>query len=331
MTIIVTGGAGFIGTNFVLNRLSQFDENIIVLDKLTYAGDLKNFETLKDNKNFSFFKGDITDSQLIKELLKTYKPRNIINFAAETHVDNSIESPEKFVHTNLFGTFTLLKEIKKYLSTISSLDQDKFKFLNVSTDEVFGSLKEDQQPCSEDASYRPNSPYSATKAGADHLVRAYYKTFKLPVITTNCSNNYGPFQNEEKLIPRIISNAINWKSLPVYGDGKNIRDWIYVLDHCSALDIILESGEVGQTYNIGSNFEKSNIEIVKLICKTLDKIIPHKNGSYLSLINYVQDRLGHDRRYALNCHKIRTELNWAPRVSFKEGLDRTIKWYISSK
>ena len=331
MTIIVTGGAGFIGTNFVLNRLNKFNENIIVIDKLTYAGNLHNFSNFKSHKNFLFIKGDITDEQIIRNALETYHPHSLINFAAETHVDNSIHSPDKFVHSNLIGTYTLLKEIKKYYEKLKLSEKDKFRFLNISTDEVFGSLKKNEDPFTESTSYKPNSPYSATKAGADHLVRAYYKTYKIPVITTNCSNNYGPYQNNEKLIPLIINNAINWKPLPVYGDGQNVRDWIYVLDHCTALDNIVENGKIGETYNIGSNCEMSNIEIVKIICKQLDKSIPHENGSYLSLINYVKDRLGHDKRYALNCKKIKTELEWSPTITFKDGIIKTIKWYIDNK
>jgi dTDP-glucose 4,6-dehydratase len=330
MTIIVTGGAGFIGTNFVLNRLNKFDEKVIVVDKLTYAGNVKNFTNVKDNKNFHFIKCDITNNRMIKEILNTYHPRGLINFAAETHVDNSIKSPDKFIRSNIIGTYTLLKEIKTLYETSSSIDRKNFRFLNISTDEVFGSLNENDKNSTEDSSYKPNSPYSASKASADHLVRAFHQTYKIPVITTNCSNNYGPFQNKEKLIPTIIKNAMNWKSLPIYGDGKNIRDWIYVLDHCSALDTILEKGEIGQTYNIGSNLEMTNIEIVKIICKKLDEVLPHKNGSYSSLISFVEDRLGHDKKYALNCTKLIKELKWSPVVLFEDGILKTIEWYINN-
>ena len=330
MTIIVTGGAGFIGSNYVLNRLSKFDEKIVVLDKLTYAGNLKNFSTIKNNKNFHFIKGDITNNKTIKEILNTYNPRGLINFAAETHVDNSIEAPEEFVSSNILGTFTLLKEIKIYYETRKVNDPISFRFLNVSTDEVFGSLAQNDNSSTEDSSYKPNSPYSATKAGADHLVRSFFQTYKIPVITSNCSNNYGPYQNNEKLIPTIIKNALNWKSLPIYGNGKNIRDWIYVLDHCVALDLIFEKGKIGETYNIGSNLEMTNIEVVSIVCKVLDKITPHKNGSYSSLISFVKDRLGHDKRYALNCNKLKTELKWQPLTSFEEGILKTIKWYLNN-
>jgi dTDP-glucose 4,6-dehydratase len=330
MTIIVTGGAGFIGTNFVLNRLNKFDEKVIVVDKLTYAGNEKNFINVEDNKNFHFIKCDITNNRMIKEILNTYHPRGLINFAAETHVDNSIKSPDRFVQSNIIGTYTLLKEIKIFYETSSSTDRKNFRFLNISTDEVFGSLNENDKNSTEDSSYKPNSPYSASKAGADHLVRAFHQTYKIPVITTNCSNNYGPFQNKEKLIPTIIKNAMNWKSLPIYGDGKNIRDWIYVLDHCSALDKILEKGEIGETYNIGGNLEMTNIEIVKIICKKLDEVLPHKNGSYSSLISFVEDRLGHDKKYALNCTKLIKKLKWSPVVLFEDGILKTIEWYINN-
>ena len=330
MTIIITGGAGFIGTNFVLNRLNKFDEKVIVIDKLTYAGNLNNFSNIKINKNFHFIKCDINNNRIIREIFNTYHPRGLINFAAETHVDNSIKSPDKFVRSNIIGTYTLLKEIKSYYETSTLIDKENFRFLNVSTDEVFGSLSENDKNSTEESSYKPNSPYSASKAAADHLVRAFYQTYRVPVITTNCSNNYGPFQNKEKLIPTIIKNAINWKSLPIYGDGKNIRDWIYVLDHCSALDLIFDKGIIGETYNIGSNLEMTNIEIVKTICRILDKILPHKNGSYSSLISFVEDRLGHDKKYGLNCAKLIKELKWSPTVSFETGILKTIEWYINN-
>ena len=331
MTIIVTGGAGFIGSNFVLNRIRKFREKIVVIDKLTYAGNLDNFSTIKDNDNFHFIKGDITNPKIIKECLEKFQPRGLINFAAETHVDNSIATPDQFVYSNVIGTYTLLKEIKAYFETISLPKKKKFRFLNISTDEVFGSLNEKENNFTENSSYKPNSPYSATKAGADHLARAFFQTYQVPVITTNCSNNYGPFQNKEKLIPTIILNAINWKSLPIYGDGKNIRDWIYVLDHCFALDAIFENGKIGETYNIGGNLEMTNIEIVQIICRFLDEFFPNKNGSYSSLITFVKDRLGHDKKYALNCKKIETELNWSSKTSFEEGILHTIKWYINKK
>ncbi len=330
MTIIVTGGAGFIGTNFVLHRLSKFDEKIVVIDKLTYAGNFKNFSSIKSNQNFYFIKGDITNNRIIKETLQSYNPRGVINFAAETHVDNSIKSPDNFVQSNIIGTYTLLKEIKNYYEDNVTLDKDNFKFLNISTDEVFGSLSENDENSKESSSYNPNSPYSATKAGADHLVRAFYQTYKIPVITTNCTNNYGPYQNKEKLIPKVIKNALNWNPLPIYGNGKNIRDWIYVLDHCIALDTIFENGKIGETYNIGANLEMTNIEIVKLICELLDKIKPHKDGSYSSLIKFVKDRLGHDKKYALNCEKLKKELKWSPKISFEQGILKTIKWYIAN-
>ena len=329
MTIFVAGGAGFIGTNFVLNRIEKYDEKIIVLDKLTYAGNLKNFTSLTNNKNLIFIEGDISNKMLVEEILQTYHPRGLINFAAETHVDNSIKAPEKFVHTNILGTFKLLEETKKYYENISLQKQSEFRFLNISTDEVFGSLDEDDKSFTEESCYKPNSPYSASKAGADHLVRAFFQTYKIPVITTNCSNNYGPFQHNEKLIPLIINNAINWNEIPIYGDGKNIRDWIYVLDHCRALDTIFDQGRIGETYNIGADIEMTNIQIVTLVCKSLDNILPNKNGSYSSLITFVKDRLGHDKRYGLNCKKLQTELNWAPTLSFEEGIIKTIRWYLN--
>ena len=331
MTILVSGGAGFIGTNYVLNRLNKNDEKIVVFDKLTYAGNIKNFLSLVENKKFVFIEGDILDKDKVKCVLKKYKPRAFINFAAESHVDNSILKPEQFVLTNVLGTYCILEVIKSYYENLTLEKKDQFKFLNISTDEVYGSLSLNEKPFTENSNYMPNSPYSASKAGADHLVRSFNSTFNIPVITTNCSNNYGPYQHHEKLLPLIINNAISWKKLPIYGNGENIRDWIFVLDHCNAIDIILDKGKVGETYNIGANTEIKNIKIVTLICELLDNILPNHKGSYASLITFVEDRLGHDKRYAINCSKLRNDLGWRPKVSFKDGLVKTINWYLNNK
>tara|TARA_B110000503_G_C7132077_1_gene407226 strand:- start:991 stop:1992 length:1002 start_codon:yes stop_codon:yes gene_type:complete len=331
MTILVSGGAGFIGTNYVLNRLNKNDEKIVVFDKLTYAGNIKNFLSLVENKKFVFIEGDILDKDKVKGVLKKYKPRAFINFAAESHVDNSILKPEQFVLTNVLGTYCILEVIKSYYENLTLEKKDQFKFLNISTDEVYGSLSLNEKPFTENSNYMPNSPYSASKAGADHLVRSFNSTFNIPVITTNCSNNYGPYQHHEKLLPLIINNAISWKKLPIYGNGENIRDWIFVLDHCNAIDIILDKGKVGETYNIGADTEIKNIKIVTLICELLDSILPNHKGSYASLITFVEDRLGHDKRYAINCSKLRNDLGWRPKVSFKDGLVKTINWYLNNK
>ena len=329
--ILVTGGAGFIGSNFVLNWLSTQNEGLINLDSLSYAADLNNLESISENKEYFFIKGSIEDQNLIEQILEKYNPRAVINFAAETHVDRSIENPEIFMKTNIFGTFHLLNASLKFWKKISLDDQKKFKFLHISTDEVFGSLSLEDEKSNELSPYKPNSPYSASKAASDHLVRAWGETYKLPVITTNCTNNYGPHQFPEKLIPLLIHNCLNNKKLPIYGKGENVRDWLYVEDHCEAIKEVLVKGSIGETYNIGGNNEKTNIEIVKTVCSTLDEIKPRKNNSsYKELIEFVEDRPGHDFRYSLDISKIKKELNWQPQETFESGIRKTILWYLEN-
>jgi len=329
--ILVTGGAGFIGSNFVLNWLSTQNEGLINLDSLSYAADLNNLESISENKEYFFIKGSIEDQNLIEKILEKYNPRAVINFAAETHVDRSIENPEIFMKTNIFGTFHLLNASLKFWKKISLDDQKKFKFLHISTDEVFGSLSLEDEKSNELSPYKPNSPYSASKAASDHLVRAWGETYKLPVITTNCTNNYGPHQFPEKLIPLLIHNCLNNKKLPIYGKGENVRDWLYVEDHCEAIKEVLVKGSIGETYNIGGNNEKTNIEIVKTVCSTLDEIKPRKNNSsYKKLITFVEDRPGHDFRYSLDISKIKKELDWQPQETFESGIRKTILWYLEN-
>ena len=329
--ILVTGGAGFIGSNFVLNWLSTQNEGLINLDSLSYAADLNNLESISENKEYFFIKGSIEDQNLIEKILEKYNPRAVINFAAETHVDRSIENPEIFMKTNIFGTFHLLNASLKFWKKISLDDQKKFKFLHISTDEVFGSLSLEDEKSNELSPYKPNSPYSASKAASDHLVRAWGETYKLPVITTNCTNNYGPHQFPEKLIPLLIHNCLNNKKLPIYGKGENVRDWLYVEDHCEAIKEVLVKGSIGETYNIGGNNEKTNIEIVKTVCSTLDEIKPRKNNSsYKELITFVEDRPGHDFRYSLDISKIKKELNWQPQETFESGIRKTSLWYLEN-
>ena len=329
--ILVTGGAGFIGSNFVLNWLSTQNEGLINLDSLSYAADLNNLESISENKEYFFIKGSIEDQNLIEKILEKYNPRAVINFAAETHVDRSIENPEIFLKTNIFGTFHLLNASLKFWKKISLDNQKKFKFLHISTDEVFGSLSLEDEKSNELSPYKPNSPYSASKAASDHLVRAWGETYKLPVITTNCTNNYGPHQFPEKLIPLLIHNCLNNKKLPIYGKGENVRDWLYVEDHCEAIKEVLVKGSIGETYNIGGNNEKTNIEIVKTVCSTLDEIKPRKdNSSYKELITFVDDRPGHDFRYSLDISKIKKELNWQPQETFESGIRKTILWYLEN-
>jgi dTDP-glucose 4,6-dehydratase len=329
--ILVTGGAGFIGSNFILNWLSTQNEGLINLDSLSYAADLNNLESISENKEYFFIKGSIEDQNLIEKILEKYNPRAVINFAAETHVDRSIENPEIFMKTNIFGTFHLLNASLKFWKKISLDDQKKFKFLHISTDEVFGSLSLEDEKSNELSPYKPNSPYSASKAASDHLVRAWGETYKLPVITTNCTNNYGPHQFPEKLIPLLIHNCLNNKKLPIYGKGENVRDWLYVEDHCEAIKEVLVKGSIGETYNIGGNNEKTNIEIVKTVCSTLDEIKPRKNNSsYKELITFVEDRPGHDFRYSLDISKIKKELNWQPQETFESGIRKTILWYLEN-
>ena len=328
-TILVTGGAGFIGSNFVHMAISQ-GKKVINLDSLTYAGNLESLQTVADHPNYTFIQGEIGDSLLLDKVLSECSPNAVVNFAAESHVDRSIEGPAAFIQTNIVGTFTLLESVKKYWKNMIEVDKCKFRFLHVSTDEVFGSLGEEGY-FTEETSYAPNSPYSASKASSDHLVRAYHHTYGLPVLTTNCSNNYGPYQFPEKLIPLMILNALAGKALPIYGDGMNVRDWLYVEDHCSAILSVLENGKIGETYNIGGHNEKSNIEIVHKICDLLDKARPKDNGtSYLEQITFVKDRPGHDRRYAIDATKIKNELGWVPLETFESGIEKTIQWYLNN-
>jgi len=331
MTILVTGGAGFIGSNFVLDWFANGDEPVVNLDKLTYAGNLGNLASLTNQTNHTFVRGDIGDGALVARLLDEHRPRAVLNFAAESHVDRSIHGPEDFIQTNIVGTFHLLEAVRAYCSGLPQTDRDAFRLLHVSTDEVYGSLPRDDAAFSETHRYEPNSPYSASKAASDHLVRAYHHTYGLPVVTTNCSNNYGPFHFPEKLIPLMIVNALAGKPLPVYGDGMQIRDWLYVTDHCSAIRRVLEAGRLGETYNIGGWNEKPNIEIVQTICAILDGLRPAAGGkSYREQITYVQDRPGHDRRYAIDAGKIERELGWRPAETFATGIRKTVQWYLEN-
>ena len=327
--ILVTGGAGFIGSNFVLDWLSTSDEAVMNLDKLTYAGNLENLASVSNNPQYLFVQGDIGDSQLFISLLSKYAPRAVLNFAAESHVDRSIHGPGAFIQTNIVGTFNMLESVREYWSHLASPAKHDFRFLHVSTDEVYGSLTKDDPAFTEQHRYEPNSPYSASKAASDHLVRAYHHTYGLPVLTTNCSNNYGPMHFPEKLIPLMIVNALAGKPLPVYGDGMQVRDWLYVTDHCGAIRRVLEAGRPGETYNIGGWNEKPNIDIVQTICKLLDSLRPRSDGiSYSEQIAYVPDRPGHDRRYAINASKIERELGWRPVETFETGIHKTVQWYL---
>ncbi|SDA25422.1 dTDP-glucose 4,6-dehydratase [Nitrosospira sp. Nsp11] len=328
--ILVTGGAGFIGANFVLDWLAQSDEAVINLDILSYAGNLENLSALAEDERHLFVKGDIGDSTLVTDLLQRYRPRAIVNFAAESHVDRSIHGPEDFIQTNIVGTFRLLEAGRGYWNGLDGNAKRDFRFLQVSTDEVYGSLAKDAPAFNEAHRYEPNSPYSASKAASDHLVRAYHHTYGLPVLTTNCSNNYGPYQFPEKLIPLIIVNALANKPLPVYGDGQQIRDWLYVKDHCSAIRRVLEAGVPGQIYNIGGWNEKPNIDIVHTICALLDTLQPRANEPYRNLINFVTDRPGHDRRYAIDASKIELELGWKPVETFETGIHKAVQWYLDN-
>jgi dTDP-glucose 4,6-dehydratase len=329
MTILVTGGAGFIGSNFVLDWLAERDEPVINLDKLTYAGNPESLVSLHGDPRYAFVQGDIGDKDLISSLLEKHKPRAIINFAAESHVDRSIHGPGEFIQTNIVGTFSLLECTRAHFSSLSEDDRGVFRFLHVSTDEVYGSLKADDPAFAETNRYEPNSPYSASKAASDHLVRAYHHTYGLPVLTTNCSNNYGPYQFPEKLIPLMIVNALAGKNLPIYGDGQQIRDWLYVSDHCAAIRRVLNDGRVGETYNIGGWNEKPNLEIVHAIVALLDELRPRSDGkSYSEQITYVTDRPGHDRRYAIDASKIERELGWRPAETFATGIRKTVNWYL---
>jgi dTDP-glucose 4,6-dehydratase len=321
--LLVTGGAGFIGSNFVRSTIAATGEPIVNLDKLTYAGSLRNLEALRDDPRHLFVQGDIADRALVRGLLQKHKPRAIVHLAAESHVDRSIEGPAAFVQTNVAGTLALLEEARAC--------SDQIRFLQVSTDEVYGSLGPADPAFTETARYAPNSPYAASKAAADHLVRAFHHTYGLATLTTNCSNNYGPQQFPEKLIPVVIGNALAGKPLPVYGDGRNVRDWLYVLDHCEALRVVLERGRPGETYNIGGGAERANIDLVRTICALLDEAVPRKSGRYAELISFVKDRPGHDRRYAVDAAKIARELGWRPREDFDSGLAKTVRWYVDNR
>ena len=330
--ILVTGGAGFIGANFVLDWLAQSDEPLLNLDKLTYAGNRENLASLANDRRHVFVHGDIADSDLTGRLLAQYTPRAIINFAAESHVDRSIHGPEDFIQTNVVGTFHLLESTRGYWSKLPAGTRERFRFLHVSTDEVYGSLTSDAPAFSETHRYEPNSPYSASKAASDHLVRAYHHTYHLPVLTTNCSNNYGPYQFPEKLIPLMIVNALAGRPLPVYGDGQQIRDWLYVQDHCSAIRRVMDAGRPGETYNIGGCNEKPNLEIVHTVCTLLDELRPRADGRpYREQITYVADRPGHDRRYAIDAGKIERELGWRPAETFATGIRKTVEWYLANQ
>jgi dTDP-glucose 4,6-dehydratase len=330
--ILVTGGAGFIGANFVLDWLREPKaEGVINLDKLTYAGNLATLDSLKSDSRHVFVHGDIRDQELVTRLLREYQPRAIVNFAAESHVDRSIHGPAEFIETNVIGTFHLLECARAYWKDLRGSQQKNFRFHHVSTDEVFGSLSVEAPAFTETHSYEPNSPYSASKAASDHLVRAWFHTYDFPVVTTNCSNNYGPYHFPEKLIPLVILNAINNKPLPIYGDGQQVRDWLYVGDHCSAIRAVLAKGRLGQTYNIGGCNEKTNINVVKTICQILNDIEPRPDGkSYTEQIIFVKDRLGHDRRYAIDASKIERELGWRPAETFDTGIRKTVQWYLDN-
>ena len=330
--LLVTGGAGFIGANFVSNWLAETGGRLVNLDKLTYAGNLENLRAVHERKEYRFVPGDIADSGLVRRLLREQRPCAVVNFAAESHVDRSIHGPEDFIQTNVVGTFHLLQEVRAYWQDLPGPERAAFRFLHVSTDEVYGSLAPDDPPFSEVTAYAPNSPYSASKAASDHLVRAYHHTYGLPTLTTNCSNNYGPFQFPEKLIPLVILNAISGKPLPVYGDGMNVRDWLFVEDHCDAIRHVLAQGRLGHTYNIGGRSERANIDVVRTVCRILDELQPSSSaGPHEELITFVRDRPGHDRRYAIDSTKIESELGWKPKESFETGLRKTVQWYLQNQ
>jgi dTDP-glucose 4,6-dehydratase len=329
MTILVTGGAGFIGSNFVLDWLAQSDEPVVNLDKLTYAGNLENLSTLQGDSRHIFVKAGIGDYDVVLDLLNRHNIRAVVNFAAESHVDRSIHGPEDFIQTNIVGSFRLLEAVRSYWNGLEQADKDRFRFLHVSTDEVYGSLETNDPPFAETNQYQPNSPYSASKAASDHLVRAYHHTYGLPVLTTNCSNNYGSYHFPEKLIPLCIQNALAGKALPIYGDGQQIRDWLYVKDHCSAIRRVLEAGKVGEVYNVGGWNEKANLDVVNTLCRILDELKPRTDGkSYAEQITYVTDRPGHDRRYAIDAGKLERELGWKPAETFETGIRKTVQWYL---
>jgi len=328
-TFLVTGGAGFIGANFVLTVRARDVASVITLDRLTYAGNLENLTDLNGDKGHTFFKGDIGDRELVFSLLREHRPRAIVNFAAESHVDRSISGPAPFVNTNIVGTFTLLEAAREYWNSLPAEEKDSFRFLHISTDEVYGTLRREDPPFTELTAYAPNSPYAASKASSDHLVRAYHETYGLPTLITNCSNNYGPCQFPEKLIPLVICNAREGKELPIYGDGRQVRDWLYVEDHCEALLTVLEKGEPGETYNIGGRAERTNLQVVKTLCNILDDMLPDSpHRPHGDLITHVKDRPGHDRRYAIDNGKIKSHLGWKPKETFTTGLEKTVRWYL---
>jgi len=330
-TWLVTGGSGFIGSNFIKLARANGWANIINVDKLTYAGNPTNLKELEGDEGYTFVRADTTDREAIQKVFDDYSPDAVVNFAAESHVDRSIDSPGEFVHTNVVGTFTMLEEARRYWSSCADKRKGEFRFLHVSTDEVYGSLGFDDEPFKETTAYDPSSPYSASKAASDHFVSSYYRTYGLPTLTTNCSNNYGPYQFPEKLIPLMVLNAVEEKPLPVYGDGKNIRDWLYVDDHCKAIKQVLNAGRIGETYNIGGRCELTNIDLVRTLCAVLDEVKPRTNGDpYSSLITFVKDRPGHDRRYAIDDSKIAQELDWNPQESFTSGLRKTVEWYLDN-
>jgi len=330
--IFVTGGAGFIGANFVLDWLLQSNEPIVNIDKLTYAGNLGSLKSLQNDSRHIFVQGDIGDPVLMTELLEKYQPRAVLNFAAESHVDRSIHGPEAFIHTNIVGTFQLLESIRAYWNKLAGEAKINFRFLHVSTDEVYGSLAQDEPAFTETHRYEPNSPYSASKAASDHLVRSYHHTYGLPVLTTNCSNNYGPYHFPEKLIPLVFVNAMAGKELPIYGDGQQIRDWLFVTDHCSAIRRVLEVGTLGETYNVGGWNEKANLDIVHTVCALLDELRPRSDGKkYSEQIAFVTDRAGHDQRYAIDARKIERELGWKPAETFETGIRKTVQWYLDNQ
>jgi dTDP-glucose 4,6-dehydratase len=329
MSLLVTGGAGFIGSNFVLDWLAQSDEPIVTLDALTYAGNRENLASLDGDARHVFVQGDIGDRALVDRLLAEHRPRAVLHFAAESHVDRSIHGPAAFIKTNIEGTFTLLEAARAYWATLE--DKQAFRFLHVSTDEVYGSLSPEAPAFTETHPFEPNSPYSASKAASDHLVRAWHHTYGLPVLTTNCSNNYGPYHFPEKLIPLVIVNALAGKPLPIYGDGQQVRDWLYVKDHCSAIRRVLEAGRLGETYNVGGWNEKTNLTIVHTICELLDELRPSPEGSYKRLITHVKDRPGHDRRYAIDARKLERELGWKPAETFETGIRKTVAWYLDNQ
>ena len=328
MRTLVTGGAGFIGTNFVLDWLREVGTPVVNLDKLTYAGNLENLASLEGDERHAFVRGDVCDRELLDHLLAEHRPGAIVHFAAESHVDRSIHGPGEFVRTNVQGTFTLLEAARAYWGALEGAEKERFRFLHVSTDEVYGSLGPDDPPFAEENAYQPNSPYSASKAASDHLVRAYHHTYGLPTLTTNCSNNYGPYQFPEKLIPLVIANALAGRPLPIYGDGMNVRDWLYVGDHCAAIRRVLESGRAGETYNIGGWNEMPNLVIVRTICSLLDEVAPDGRGEHERLVTFVKDRPGHDRRYAIDARKVERELGWRPAETFETGIRKTVRWYL---